>query len=571
MKRFFARPDIGRLKTTLFDLIVVGGGITGAGIAQDAASRGMKVLLLEKGDFASGTSSKSTKLIHGGLRYLQNGQVSVVRESLRERQLLMKLAPHLVWSIPFVIPLYRGNFWKNLKLALGLWVYDLLAGFRNRKFHKRISAAEVSRRCPGIATEGLIGGYLYEDCRTDDARHTLEVLKSASEHGAQCVNYARVLGLIHDGCRCNGVVVSIADQRGNWSAPFEVRSRAVVNATSVWTQAFATAVGARSNLQVVPAKGIHITVSQQRLPITSAMIIPSVHDKRFCFAVPWYDSVVIGTTDTEYDGSLDDVRAEPQEVQYVLDAVNAQFPHLHLSDADITGRFAGLRPLVRDPRKQSTADLARGHSLTVGSDGLITIAGGKLTPYRPMASSVVDRVVKQLAWRQKPGRCRTDEIMLGGWRQGETSQAARSDLYAIGAEVGVTRSDVDFLISMYGRRAGDVMRLVGANPTLGRRLHPQHPYLQAQVAYAARCEGALTVDDVLGRRIRLTITDAAAALQVAPLVAYIMGDELDWDVNVHIEQVDRFRAAMQDIAITSPSGVAVAGGAAHKEQGGHHA
>lgn len=545
MKTNLSRPSIDSLTHATFDLAVIGGGITGAGIAQDAALRGLRVVVFEKSDFASGTSSKSTKLIHGGLRYLKNGQVNVVRESLRERQLQMHLAPHMVWSVPFVVPTYRGHFFKNFSLGIGLWVYDLLAGFRNRKFHKRISAEEVIARCPGIRTQGLSGGYLYEDGRTDDARHTLDVLKSAAEHGATLVNYARVVGVVRGPVygKIRGVKISMRDAEGNWSQPFTVTTKCVVNATGVWTGEVGAALRIKSNSVVVPAKGIHITVDPRDLPIKSAMIVPSVHDNRFCFAVPWYDSVVIGTTDTEYKGDFDDVRAEPHEVQYVLDAVNALFPSAKLTMDKVTGSFAGLRPLIKDPAKSSTADLSRGHSLDISPDGLISIAGGKLTTYRPMAEDVVDVVCERLLASgdiRRIGPKLTHKVRLGGWGEKDNTSAIIPALRQEALSLGFDESTAAYLPTAYGKRTRDIFALVRSDSRLAQKIAPAHPYIMAQVVYAVIAEGAMTVDDVLSRRVRLSITDSAAAEQAAARVAALIGGFLKWNDATQAAQVHSF-------------------------------
>jgi glycerol-3-phosphate dehydrogenase len=544
----FSRPSGQTLSAIEFDLIVTGGGITGAGIAQDAALRGLSVLLLDKGDFASGTSSKSTKLIHGGLRYLANGQVSVVLESVRERQLLMKLAPHMVWSLPFVIPRYRGEFFKHLKLGAGLWIYDLLAGLSGHRFHKSISAEEVLMMCPGVRSKGLTGGFLFEDCRTDDARHTLEVIKSACENGAVAINYAEVVGFVRESGYVSGVKVKLrgADE------VVSIAAKCVINATGVWTEKVSKLDGQKPEFQVVPAKGIHIVVDRATLPIKSAMIVPSVHDKRFCFAVPWYDAVVIGTTDTEYDGDLDNVRAEPHEIQYVLDAVNALFPNLHLTAEQITGSYAGLRPLVKQVGKGSTADLSRKHTLTESADGLITIAGGKLTTYRPMAREAVDLVVERLSCNSCPNQwlpCETDSVMLGGFDDGDDVAAITAQLKARALALGLNRDSASYLPTVYGKRAGEVLDLVEQRPLLAKRLVDKHPYIDAQVVYAVRCEGALTLDDVLARRVRLTITDWRAATDAASKAAELMADELTWNKDRQALEVAGFVRSLKGGAL----------------------
>ncbi len=541
-----ARPEASQVSSQTYDVIVIGGGITGAGIAQDAAARGMRTLLLEKGDFASGTSSKSTKLIHGGLRYLQSLQFAVTLESVRERQRQQKLAPHLVHAVPFVIPLYRGQNLKNLKVSIGLWIYDLMAGFAGNRFHKRIATAEVLRRCPGIRREGLVGGLLYYDCRTDDARHTLEVVKSAREHGAEALNYARVVALVKQGGRVVGVdyVDEMSDPQGQ--SPVRARARVVVNATGVWTQKTEELSGGGSGTEVVPAKGIHVTVSRARLPIDCAMIVPSVHDKRFCFAVPWYDAVVIGTTDTEYHGDLEEIKVEDGEVAYVLDAVNAMFPEAGLTEADLTGRFAGLRPLIRQAGARSTADLSRQHVLHETADGLISIAGGKLTTYRPMAAETVDLVARRLSQAGSGfSACRTDRIMLGGWQSGDDIDHLIERFQEEARELGLPRETALYLPAVYGKRTQAILELVRGDRALAATVAPGHPYIFAQVVYAVEYEAARTISDVIARRIRLSITDAQAADAAADAVSKVMAARLAWTADERAAQLRRFRQELR--------------------------
>lgn len=530
-----------------FDVVILGGGITGAGVALDAALRGLKVALFEKVDFASGTSSKSTKLVHGGLRYLAQGQFAVTLESVRERQLLQKIAPHLVWSLPFTIPLYRKHWFKNLKLRVGLWVYDLMAGVIGNRFHKRISAQEVERRCPGIRRQGLIGGLIYYDCRTDDARHTLELIRSAAQNGATAVNYAGASGYLMEEGKIAGVLVRDTRYGAN-GQPVAVRARVVVNATGVWTQQTAELSGGASSVEVVPAKGIHITLRRSKLPLDGAMLIPSVHDDRFCFAVPWYDSIVIGTTDTEYRGDLDDVKVEPKEKAYILDALNAQFPGLQLTEAELSGSYAGLRPLLRlaGGKRSSTAGLSRRHALWQAENGLITISGGKLTTYRPMAKETVDLCVGCLVAKQ-PGRTiaksSTDQFMLGGWHEGGEHDVRQemAKLEREAVNLGLEADTGRYLPTVYGRRTREVLELVRQQADLAARISAEHPYVLAQVIYAIRCEGALTIEDVLARRIRLTITDEKAALAAAEAVGELLAQEFGWSTAEHARQLKEFK------------------------------
>jgi len=545
----FKRPTASTLSSTEFDVVVIGGGITGAGVAQDAASRGLKVVLVERSDFASGTSSKSTKLIHGGLRYLANLQVLVTLESVRERQLQQKLAPHMVWSLPFVIPTYRGSRLKNLKTGFGLWLYDLMAtGMGNSRFHRKASREEVLALCPGVREEGLTGAYVYQDCRTDDARHTLEVIKSACEQGALAFNYARVVGLVRKQGRIVGVDIVDESPRPNGKpaprTPIRIRGKVVVNATGVWMQQVAELTGVKGMTEVVPAKGIHLTLSPSRLPIKSAMVIPSVHDKRFCFAIPWYDVIVIGTTDSEHNGELDDVQVKEDEIRYLLDAVNAQFPKANIHEQDVLATYAGLRPLIKEAGKTSTADLSRQHHLEESAEGLVSISGGKLTTYRRMAKSTIDLVVKRLKRldnKRKFGACKTASLPLGGWQRGDDVAGCVRVYQQIGRELGLSEQTACYLPTVYGLNVKDVLALVREDRrNLGQKLCLEHPYIAAQVVYAVRHEAALNLDDVLARRLRLAITDRHAAVAVALKVAALMGDELTWTQEELSAQVVRF-------------------------------
>jgi glycerol-3-phosphate dehydrogenase len=313
----------------------------------------------------------------------------------------------------------------------------------------------------------------------------------------------------------------------------------------VWTAKVGTALGIKSKAIVVPAKGIHITVDPRTLPIKSAMIIPSVRgDDRFCFAVPWYDSIVIGTTDTEYNGDLDDVRVEPNEIQYVLDAVNAMFPAAKLTPSKVTGSYAGLRPLIKDPSKSSTADLSRGHSLDVSPNGLISIAGGKLTTYRPMAESVVDVVCKRLLAAgdvRKVGPKITHTLRLGGWKADQDARRGMLGMWQDALQYRLGEDTAGYLLTAYGRRTREVLELVRADKALAGRISPKHPYIMAQVWYAVTAEGAMTIDDVLSRRIRLSITDGTAALKAAEPVSHLMAQLLGWSSETRAAQVEEFR------------------------------
>ncbi len=529
----------------LYDAIIIGGGITGAGVALDLSSRGLKTLLLEKGDFASGTSSKSTKLVHGGLRYLQNLQFGVTMESVRERQLLLRLAPHLVQELDFVIPLYKSERLKNLKLKCGLWLYDWMAGRRFQSFHRRVSASEVRRRCPGIDRQNLTGGLVYSDCRTDDARHTLEVLKTACDYGAVALNYAEVSNVdyMENGSHAVDVVNALEPGDGK---PLRFRGRIVINATGVWSKQTADMAGGPFQSGVVPAKGVHITLSPSRLLLDCAILLPSPHDDRFCFAVPWYESIIVGTTDTAYDGDFDDVRVLDEEVQYCLDAVNLMFPAANVTPKDVTGKYAGLRPLV-SPSSQNkpTAALSRGHHLSQSDDGLITITGGKLTTYRVMAEETGDLVVQELLKRERYRKIRpgqTSCIMLSGWNYTEPDYpllvACNKN---VAKSMGLSDSQADYLHTIYGGRLQSVLAMTHQDQHLRLRIHRDYDYIWVQVVYAVRCESALTIDDVLSRRMRLTIINEEAAYQCSDSVSALMALELNWTEQQRAEELIAFK------------------------------
>src|SRR5581483_10535519 len=416
---------LSQLAQEVFDVLVIGGGITGAGLALDAAVRGLHVALAEKRDFSAGTSSRSTKLIHGGLRYLEHFDVSLVREGLGERALLMKLAPHLAEPFPFLIPIYkqsRRNYDHPLKMRAGLVLYDLLsAGFGRGGGigrHQRISREEALTLAPQLDRQGLKGAFLYYDGRTDDARLVVEVIKSAHERGAVIANYARVVGFVRDaGGRVAGARLS-DELTGN---EFEVKARQVINATGVWMEETLdlsnSGTEKRPAKSVRPSKGIHLTVPADRLKVSTAWLIPSLAGHRFYFVVPWEGRVNVGTTDTDYSGDKDSPRAEADEVREILGAINSYFPEARLDPSDVISSWAGLRPLVSDPMIKSTAAISRREELLESGDGIISLAGGKLTTYRLMAERGMDLAARRLSERfgiNAANGARTSDVIIGG-------------------------------------------------------------------------------------------------------------------------------------------------------------
>jgi glycerol-3-phosphate dehydrogenase len=514
-----------------FDVLVIGGGITGAGVALDAAARGLRTALVEQRDFASGTSSRSSKLIHGGLRYLQQREFRLVYEALAERQRLLANAPHLVSPLPFLVPLFGATGARKDNLArlysVALWQYDLTGGVRIGRRHRRIDREEALGYLPTLDVERLAAGFLYWDAHADDARLTLTILRTAVvNYGAVAANYAPVTGLLTAGADARVGGARLEDGT-------EIRAHAVINATGVWSdlvRGMDEGPGALGALR--PAKGIHLTFPAARLPATAAAVLPVPRDRRSIFLVPWGDFTYAGTTDTDYRGPLDDPVCTPEDVDYVLAAVNASLT-AKLTRGDITSTWAGLRPLVGSAKSERTADLSRRHRLTLSQRGLLTITGGKLTTYRLMASDAVDQVVELLGRGAR--RSPTKRLALLG---ASGSEALRSPDAA--QRLGVDDTMLTHLAGRYGTEARTVIAMTEADPQLGRPLVPDLPYLQAEAVYAARYEMAWTLEDVLDRRTRASFLARDAAAAAAPAVARLIAPELGWSVERARHEADSY-------------------------------
>jgi glycerol-3-phosphate dehydrogenase len=550
---FGRNENIANLTEGTFDVLVIGGGITGAGVALDSASRGLRTALVERDDFASGTSSKSSKLIHGGLRYLQNGDVRLVYEALRERQRLLRNAPHLVEVLPFLIPVFEGKggiIPKRLARALGsaMWMYDLTGGLRIGKRHRRLGRDAALAHMPTLG-ERLAWAYLYYDAQADDARLTLTVARTAAlDFGATVVNHAAVAAIVKDDRgRVAGAVV---DTGAGAAGEIEVRARVVINATGVWADDVRALDEGTNPNSIRPAKGVHIAVPWRKLRNDIAAVVPVRQDRRSVFVVPWpaprsngdegaaldgagAESRVtyIGTTDTDYDGDVDDPQCTPEDVAYLLDAINRAISE-PLEESDVLGTWAGLRPLVRDASNSRTADLSRRHRVLTSNSGMITVTGGKLTTYREMAEDAVDAAVTALASAGEPlprraRRSRTRSLALrgaAGWRE-----AWERDPH---------------LGRRYGGEAAVVEAVIAADPTTAEALVPGLPYRQAEALYAARYEMAVTLDDVLSRRTRSRLLGRDATASAAQDVAELLAAELGWSEAECAAQVDRFRTAL---------------------------
>jgi glycerol-3-phosphate dehydrogenase len=535
----FDRDDnLARLGVGTYDVLVIGGGVTGAGIALDAASRGLRTALVERDDLASGTSSKSSKLVHGGLRYLQNGDVRLVYEALHERQRLLRNAPHLVKVLPFLIPVFTGKggiIPKQVARALGsaMWMYDLTGGLRIGKIHRRLKAAAAREQMPTLS-DRLSWAYLYYDAQTDDARLTLALARTAAlDHGATVVNHAAVTGLRRTGDRVTGAVVDTG--RGE----IEIAARAVINATGVWADDLRALDEGVHPHAIHPAKGIHITVPWHKVRNEIAAVLPVPKDRRSVFVVPWpgEDGTVggpgsvtyIGTTDTDYTGDVDDPQCTAEDIAYLLDAINHSVTE-PLDERDVIGTWAGLRPLVRDASSARTADMSRRHRITTSPSGLVTVVGGKLTTYREMAEDTVEAALgvigSDLPWRA--GRSHTRNLRLRGAEGWD--DAAEMDLH---------------LAERYGGETAVLLAMTAIDPSLGEPLVPGLPYRRAEAVYAVRYEMATTLDDVLSRRTRARLRDRDATQAAAADVAALIGPELGWSDDERAAQVAAFVASCE--------------------------
>jgi glycerol-3-phosphate dehydrogenase len=484
-----------------FDLIVIGGGITGAGIALDAASRGFRVAMVEKSDFASGTSSRSTKLIHGGLRYLGQFRFNLVRESLIERATLHRLAPHLSRPLPFLVPLYTrpvpsplGR--SRLKLKLGLSLYDWLSGAKNIGPHRWLDPAETAALAPKLEQRGLRGAFLFYDCVTDDARLVVEVTKTAARHGAVIANYARVEGLIRNGNRVSGVeaVDSLS------AARFSIKSRLVINATGVWVDQVAALGRGRGTGWLRPSKGVHVVFPANKIDVKAAVLIPSLGEQRFLFLVPWQGRVIVGTTDTDYNGDLDALAATSGEVNQLIESAARFFPQAALSSQDIVSCFAGLRPLIGTSDGSPSA-ISREEKLYESEPGLLSIAGGKLTTYRRMAERVVDLAVRRLG--ASVGRCNTLQIPLA--RLDTPPGRLTAELSAAAAESDVPVETAIHLADRYGGNYRRILELAAGAGELKQRICSDLPHIAAEALYSARYEMTMSMDDFLERRTRIAL------------------------------------------------------------------
>ena len=520
-----------------FDVVVIGGGITGAGVALDAASRGYSVALVEKADYASGTSSRSSKLVHGGLRYLQNFDLGLVREALLERQLLVKLAPHLVKPLPLLIPAFEGKRPDRLA-GVGLNMYDVMASERRRRRrdndewsparHRTIDADETRELLPALAAREPTSAHLFYDCQTDDVRLVLTVLGEAERFGTVCCNSVEATGLVEREGRATGVLCRDAIDGGE----FELIGQNVINATGVWADRLRPdELHDEAEVpQIRPSRGTHLTVSADVLPAVAGAVVPA-GSGRSIFVLPWLGRTLIGTTDNDYEGSLDHIPPGAEDIHYLLDATN-EFFGTSVGISDLTGAYAGVRPLISTGDPKKSVDISRKAELYETSSGLVTITGGKLTTWRRMAKMAVDRVVEREG-RDAP--CRTHEIPLG-------MPVDPTELPVVDGVDDVSRRH---LAARYGYAAKDVLELAAAAPELARRISPDLPDLVAEATFAVRREQTRSVADALLRRTRVGILDsprlASEGDAGAEAVARAMAAEHGWDEDTIQAELERWR------------------------------
>lgn len=497
-----------------YDIIIVGGGATGLGTAVDSASRGHRTLLLEQSDFAKGTSSRSTKLVHGGVRYLQQGNISLVLEALRERGLLYRNAPHLVHNMAFVIPNYK--WWEGPFYGIGMKVYDQLAGKLGLSPSRWLNREATIEAIPTVETDGLTGAVIYHDGQFDDSRLAINLAQTAEECGATVINYLKCVGLM----KVDGIVKGVKARDEETGKEYEIPGKAVVNATGIFVDQLRKQDEYDAREIVAVSQGIHLVLPKTFLPGDAAIMIPKTADGRVLFCVPWHDRVVVGTTDTPLSEKSLEPRALKEERDFVMEHA-AQYLTNDPTEADVLSIFAGLRPLVKSGEDSSTAALSRDHTIMVSQSGLISVTGGKWTTYRKMGEDVVDQAEMIAGVEDKP--CVTRTLQIKGWTQAEIEEEN---------------------LAVYGSQAADIQQIENELPRGTMPLHANLNYQEAEVIWHVREEMARTVEDVLARRTRALLLDCQASMEAAPRVAELMAGELGWNDN----RIDREIQAYRDLA-----------------------
>ncbi|MBO6794147.1 MAG: glycerol-3-phosphate dehydrogenase/oxidase [Balneolaceae bacterium] len=504
-----------------WDVVIIGGGATGLGCAVDAASRGYTTVLLDMHDFAKGTSSRSTKLVHGGVRYLQQGDVSLVIEALKERGLLIQNAPHLVSHQSFIVPSYK--WWSGPFYGVGMKVYDMLAGKLNIKKSKSLSEEETLEKIPTLEKEGLLGGTIYYDGQFDDSRLALNLAQTAADYNALPINYMKVTGLLKNSA---GLIEGVSAMDMIDGESYKINARVVINATGIFTDSIMKMDDEDHSNIIQCAQGIHLVLDKEFLPGDAAIMVPHTDDGRVLFAVPWHGKALVGTTDTPIDKPDLEPRALEEEIEFVLRHA-ARYLSKDPTREDVKSVFAGLRPLVKPSDSKSTSEISRSHHLQVNESGLVTITGGKWTTYRKMAEDTIDQAVLVAGLQETP--CVTEDLRIHGW---------------------LKNVDMNDHLHVYGSDRVGIEKLIKENPELGEQIHSDLPYVKAEIIWAIRNEMAITIDDILSRRTRMLLLDAQAALESAELVAEYLARELGKDQTWVKQEVAEFKALAKEYTLT---------------------
>jgi glycerol-3-phosphate dehydrogenase len=494
-----------------WDVIIIGGGATGLGAAVDSASRGFRTLLLEQHDFAKGTSSRSTKLIHGGLRYLQQGNIALVIEALKERGLLCQNAPHLVHHLPFLVPNYK--WWEGPFYGIGLKIYDLLAGKLGLEPSRHLNRRETLKAIPTLEPFDLRGGVIYYDGQFDDSRLAITLVRTLVDLGGVPINYMKVTGLIKKRGLCVGVKIKDMEGGGHYT----LHGKVVINATGIFSDTILQLDSQNSQSIIAPSQGIHLVLPKEFMPSQMAMLVPHTEDKRVLFMVPWHDKVLLGTTDTPMEKPSLEPKAMKKEISFLL-----KYAQRYLTRApkekDILSVFAGMRPLIRAGDAENTAALSRDHTILVSKSGLITIAGGKWTTYRKMAEDVIGKAI--LVGSLPDRSCITKSLQLHGWKE---------------------NNDIHNPFHVYGCDEVLLKQMARKNKEWAKPIHPRLPYKKVEVIWAARKEMARSLEDVLARRTRSLLLDAKASLEAAPVVASLLAAELGKNNSWEKKQVEDYK------------------------------
>jgi len=520
--------SLREMSGTPLDVLVVGGGVVGVGAALDAASRGLRVGLVEARDYAAGTSSRSSKLVHGGLRYLEQLNFRLVREALRERSLILNdLAPHLARPVPFLYPLSH-RLWERLYVGAGVLLYDRMGGRKDVPGHRHLSKRQAKALFPSLRDDALVGAIQYHDGQVDDARHTMMLARTAADHGALCATSARVRGFLRDGGRVVGARVLDLET----GQTHEVRARQTINATGVWTDELQEMVGGRGQIDVRASKGIHLVVPRDRISATTGII--SRTPTSVLFVIPWGRHWIIGTTDTDWNLDLAHPAANSADIDYLLGQANRLLSQ-PLTPSDVVGVYAGLRPLLAG-ESETTSKLSREHAVVTPVPGLVVVAGGKYTTYRVMARDAVDAAV-----RDRPGAppSRTEEVPLVGAAGFTVAWETRDEL---AESTGLPRERLEHLLGRYGTLIGELTDLLRERRDLGEPIQGAPGYLRVEAVYAVAAEGALHLDDILTRRTRISIETPDRGVQAAEEVARLVAPLLGWEDATLEREVQHYRA-----------------------------